>query len=99
MITSGHAVYEKSINNGRLYRIMELLVLTVNRCRQRTRNRKCIWSGTQEWNECGVSSVSRYAASVVTFTDRKQKEAVFIAGGFKGKDMPCSIIEVLTISG
>ena len=54
--------------------------------------------GTQEWNECGVSSVSRYAASVVTFTDRKQKEAVFIAGGFKGKDMPCSIIEVLTIS-
>ena len=55
--------------------------------------------GTQEWNECGVSSVSRYAASVVTFTDRKQKEAVFIAGGFKGKDMPCSIIEVLTISG
>ena len=54
--------------------------------------------GTQEWNECGVSSVSRYAASVVTFTDRKQKEAVFITGGFKGKDMPCSIIEVLTIS-
>ena len=54
--------------------------------------------GTQEWNECGVSSVSRYAASVVTFTDRKQKEAVFVAGGYKGKDMPCSIIEVLTIS-
>ena len=53
--------------------------------------------GTQEWNECGVSSVSRYAASVVTFTDKKQKEAVFIVGGFKGKDMPCSIIEVLTI--
>ena len=54
--------------------------------------------GTQEWNECGVSSVSCYAASVVTFTDRKQKEAIFIAGGFKGKDMPCSIIEILTIS-
>ena len=53
---------------------------------------------TQEWNECGVSSVSRYAASVVTFTDRKHKEAVFIAGGFKGKDIPCSIIEILTIS-
>ena len=52
---------------------------------------------TQEWNECGVSSVSRYAASVVTFTDRNQKEAVFIAGGFKGKDVPCSIIEVLGI--
>ena len=53
--------------------------------------------GTQEWNECGVSSVSRYAVSVVTFTDRNQKEAVFIAGGFKGKDVPCSIIEVLSI--
>ena len=52
---------------------------------------------TQEWNECGVSSVSRYAASVVTFTDRNQKEAVFIVGGFKGKDVPCSIIEVLSI--
>ena len=54
--------------------------------------------GTQGWNECGISSVSRYAASVVTFTDRNQKEVVFIAGGFKGKDMPCSLIEMLTIS-
>ena len=52
---------------------------------------------TQGWNECGVSSVSRYAASVVTFTDRNQKQGVFIAGGFKGKDVPCSIIEVLII--
>ena len=51
---------------------------------------------SQGWSECGVSSVSRYAASVVTFTDRKQKEGIFIAGGFKGKDMPCSIIEVYT---
>ena len=53
---------------------------------------------TQEWSECGVSSVSRYAASVVTFTDRNQKDVVFIAGGFKGKDMPCSLIEMLKIS-
>ena len=52
---------------------------------------------SQEWSECGISSVSRYAASVVTFTDRKQKEGVFIVGGFKGKDVPCSIIEILSI--
>ena len=52
---------------------------------------------TKGWNECGVSSVSRYGASVVAFTDRNQKEGVFIAGGFKGKDMPCSIIEVLAV--
>ena len=50
------------------------------------------------WNECGVSSVSRYDASVVSFTDRKGKDAVFIAGGFKGKDVACSIIEVLTVN-
>ena len=53
---------------------------------------------TKEWNECGVSSVSRYGASVVAFTDRNQKEGVFIAGGFKGKDMHCSIIEVLAVN-
>ena len=53
---------------------------------------------TKEWNECGVSSVSRYGASVVVFTDRNQREGVFIAGGFKGKDMPCSIIEVLAVN-
>ena len=53
---------------------------------------------TKGWNECGVSSVSRYGASVVAFTDRNQKEGVFIAGGFKGKDIPCSIIEVLAVN-
>ena len=52
----------------------------------------------QEWNECGVSAVSRYGASVVSFTDRKNKEAVFIAGGFKGKDVPCGIIELLAVN-
>ena len=52
----------------------------------------------QEWNECGVSAVSRYGASVVLFTDRKNKEAVFIAGGFKGKDVPCGIIELLAVN-
>ena len=52
----------------------------------------------QEWSECGVSAVSRYGTSVVPFTDRKNKEAVFIAGGFKGKDMPCGIIEVLAVN-
>ena len=49
------------------------------------------------WNECGSSSVSRYGASVVPFIDRKGKDAVFIAGGFKGKDVACSIIEVLAV--
>ena len=31
---------------------------------------------TKEWNECGVSSVSHYSASVITFTDKNQKEGV-----------------------
>ena len=53
---------------------------------------------TKEWNECGVSSVSCYSASVVVFTDRNRKEAVFVAGGFKGKDIPCGIIEVLAVN-
>ena len=52
---------------------------------------------TQVWNECGFSTVSRFGASVVVFTDRNKKEAVFIAGGFKGKDVPCSVIEVLSV--
>ena len=53
---------------------------------------------TREWNECGVCAMARYGASVVTFTDRKDKEAVFIAGGFKEKSVPCSIIELLTVN-
>jgi len=53
---------------------------------------------TQVWNECGSSTVSCFGASVVVLTDRNEKEAVFIAGGFKGKNMPCSIIEVLSVN-
>ena len=54
---------------------------------------------THKWNECGGRRVmARYGASVVTFTDRKDKEAVFIAGGFKGIDIPCSVIELLDVS-
>jgi len=53
---------------------------------------------TQVWNECGFSTVSRFGASVVVFTDRNKKECIFIAGGFKGKNMPCSIIEVLSVN-
>ena len=53
---------------------------------------------THKWNECGVCAMPRYGASVVPFTDRKDKEAVFIAGGFKEKDVPCSIIEVLVVN-
>ena len=52
----------------------------------------------QEWSECGVSAVSRYGASVILFTDSKNKEAVFIAGGFKGKGVPCGIIEMLAVN-
>lgn len=53
--------------------------------------------GTKRWNRCGLSSVSRYGPSVVVFTDKNQKESVFVAGGFKGKDVPCSVIEELSV--
>ena len=52
---------------------------------------------TKEWIQCGFSTVSRFGASVVVFTDRNQKEVVFVAGGFKGNDIPCSIIEELSV--
>ena len=52
----------------------------------------------QEWIQCGFSTVSRFGASVVVFTDGNNKEAVFVAGGFKGgDDIPCSIIEKLSV--
>ena len=53
--------------------------------------------GTHKWNECGVCAMARYGASVVPFTDRNQKEAVIIAGGFKAKNAPCGTIEVLSV--
>ena len=52
---------------------------------------------TTRWIECGFSTVSHYGVSAVVFTDKNQKESVFIAGGFKGKDMPCSVIEELSV--
>lgn len=53
---------------------------------------------THKWNECGVCAMARYGASVVPFTDRNQKEAVIIAGGFKAKNAPCGTIEVLSVA-
>jgi len=41
--------------------------------------------------------VSCFGASVVVFTDRDKKEAIFIAEGFKANDVPCSIIEKLSV--
>ena len=53
---------------------------------------------TQEWKLSGFSSVSRFGASVVVFKGKNEKEPIFLAGGFKGKDTLCSIIEKLTLS-
>ena len=51
----------------------------------------------QEWKFVGRSTVSRYGASAVVVTDKNNQQAVFIAGGFKGEDMPCSVIEQVPI--
>ena len=49
------------------------------------------------WSLCGLSTVSRYGVSVVVFTDKYHCEAVFIAGGFKGDSIPCSVIEKVPV--
>lgn len=49
------------------------------------------------WSLCGLSTVSRYGVSVVVFTDKDHCEAVFIAGGFKGDSIPCSVIEKVPV--
>lgn len=46
---------------------------------------------------CGLSTVSRYGVSVVVFTDKNHCEAIFIAGGFKGDSIPCSVIEKVSV--
>jgi len=51
----------------------------------------------QKWECIGLSKVSRFGASAVVFTDTNNNQAVFIAGGFKDKDVPCSVIEELFI--
>ena len=53
------------------------------------------YNGT--WSLCGLSTVSRYGVSVVVFTDKNQCQAIFIAGGFKGDNIPCSVIEKLSV--
>ena len=49
------------------------------------------------WSLCGLSTVSRYGVSVVVFTDKNHCEAIFIAGGFKGDSIPCSVIEKVPV--
>ena len=50
------------------------------------------------WSLCGLSTVSRYGVSIVVFTDNNHREAVFIAGGFKGDSIPCSVIEKIPVT-
>jgi len=45
----------------------------------------------------GHNSVTVWCISIVVFTDQSDCEAVFLAGGFKGESVPCSIIEKLSI--
>lgn len=47
----------------------------------------------QEWEYIGLSRVSRYGATAVVFTDKNNKQTVFIAGGFKDRGVPCGVIE------
>lgn len=51
----------------------------------------------KEWNQCGYSTVSRFGASAVVFNGGNGEDTVFVAGGFKGKDDPCSVIEKMTV--
>jgi len=52
----------------------------------------------QKWDECGSIAVPRFGASVVVFSDKNHRESVFIAGGFKGENRPCSVIEKLSVN-
>lgn len=53
---------------------------------------------TQDWHLCGSLTSSRYGASAVVLTDETEKEVVFIAGGFKGNDIPCSLVEIFSVA-
>jgi len=52
---------------------------------------------TKDWKLVGLSTVSRYGVTTVVFTDKSNHQAVFIAGGFKGEGIPCSVIEKLSV--
>ena len=52
---------------------------------------------TLSWQIHGRTTVSRYAAQVVVFKDKNEKESVFIAGGFKQANCPCSVIESIPV--
>ena len=52
---------------------------------------------TLSWQMYGRTTVSRYGARVVVFKGKNEKEFVFIAGGFKQKDLPCSVVEIIPI--
>ena len=52
---------------------------------------------TRSWQIHGRTTVSRYAAQVVVFKGKNEKESVFIAGGFKQAKDPCSVIESIPV--
>ena len=41
--------------------------------------------------------MSRYAVQVVVFKGKNEKESVFVAGGFKQVNEPCSVIESIPV--
>ena len=52
---------------------------------------------TLSWQIHGRTTVSRYAAQVVVFKGKNEKESVFIAGGFKQVNDPCSAVESIPV--
>lgn len=52
---------------------------------------------TRSWKQYGHTTVSRYAAEVVVFNDKNEKESVFIVGGFKQRNEPCNVIEYIPV--
>ena len=52
---------------------------------------------TLSWQMYGRTTISRYGAPVVVFKRSNGEERVFIAGGFKQENQPCSVIEMIPI--
>lgn len=52
---------------------------------------------TLSWQMHGRTTVSRYAGQVVVFKSKNEKENVFIAGGWKQVNEPCSVVESIPV--
>ena len=52
---------------------------------------------TMSWLLYGRTTVSRYGAKVVVFKGRNEEESIFIVGGFKQNNYPCSMIERIPV--